>query len=109
MRRVAACVFSWLLVSGLTSSVRGAENTETAPAFAPAFTLADVDLQRSVVITKDQRSPLTAALYRSVFDPAPPKSGRKEIQVNSRWQLLLVFRQPMPIGTALLGTCGSPL
>ncbi len=104
-RLFVRCLSGLLLACLLTiGPARGAGNVDAAR----AFTLADVDLQRSAIINKGQREPLTAAAFRAHFDPIVDKPVRNEVQATEGWQLVLVFRKPTPLGTALLSTCGGP-
>ena len=75
--------------------------------FLPAFSLADVDLQHSAVIVREQRVVLDADLFRSHLQARLSKQAKAEIRTSEGWQLLVVFRQPLNLGTALLSACGS--
>ncbi len=104
MRHSLVRILCCLSMVGLGLSTARGENNA---ALVPGITLADVDLQQSAIITKDQRVPLTAGTFQTHFSPIADAPIRNEVQTTLDWRLLLVFRKPQSIGTAILGTCGG--
>lgn len=105
MTFTAAVRCCWLVLAALLigAPVLSAADGE----FLPAFSIGDVDLQHSAVIGQDQRVPLDADLFRAHLQARSSKQAKAEVRTSEGWQMLLVFRQPLPLGTALLGACGS--
>lgn len=98
--RVWSLMFSILLIGASALSAADVE-------FLPAFSIADVDLKHSAVIVQDQRAALDADLFRAHLQVRSSKQVKAEVRTSEGWQMLLVFRQPLPLGTALLSACGS--
>jgi hypothetical protein len=103
LHRVARVVCFFSLLAFAAGLVRGAENV----ILPPALTAVDVDLGRSAIYIKDQRTPLTAGLFYSYFYPVTDQPVRNEIRATANWRAVLVFKKPQALGSAFLGICGG--
>lgn len=88
----------------LTAIPLSAVERETGP--ARAFALEDLDLQKSALFDKGARTPLDEDMFRDRCQAGYSKGPQPEVQTAPGWQLLLAFKRPVALGTALLSAGG---
>lgn len=103
-RSLAWCV--GLVLSLLSSVARSADDVWPA-----AITINDVDLARSSISTQGEPAgeapPLNKGTVQRFFQLNEPGDSQPELKLAKGWQLTLVFRRPIGIGTSVLSTGGE--
>ncbi|MDB5390610.1 MAG: hypothetical protein JWM11_6256, partial [Planctomycetaceae bacterium] len=97
-----------LALTLFSAVARGADDVWPA-----AVTIGDVDLTQSSILANGERAPFEKREFERFFQVSPPADSQPEIrrhpEVNlpKGFQLTLVLRRPITLGTSLLSTCGG--
>ena len=98
LRFLALRLFVFLAIVAGVSISTAAEATLT-----PAFTFADIDTAQSGLVSQMPRLPLDEAMFKLHFQAIPRKLPVHYEPVRAGSQFVLIFRDPVALGTALLG------